>query len=314
METRTLGNSNLNIAPLVFGGNVFGWTVDEASSFRLLDEFVAKGFNMVDTANSYSRWVPGHKGGESETIIGNWFKQSGKRDKVLIATKVGSDMGEGKKGVSRKHIVESVEESLKRLQTDHIDLYQTHFDDEATPVEETMEAYAQLVKDGKVRFLGTSNMSIARIKASVEVSEKNGWPRYETLQPLYNLYDREKFETEYKDYCLDKNISVIPYYSLASGFLTGKYRSEADFNKSPRGGGMKKYLNGRGMSVLKALDTVAARHEGTTPATVSLAWLMAKPGVAAPIASATSIEQLQELFKSVDLKLSTEDMELLDKA
>jgi aryl-alcohol dehydrogenase-like predicted oxidoreductase len=313
MERRRLGNTDLHIAPLVFGGNVFGWTVDEAASFRLLDEFVAKGFNMIDTANSYSRWVPGHQGGESETIIGNWLKQSGKRDSILIATKVGSDMGDGKKGVSRKHILESVEESLTRLRTDRIDLYQTHFDDEATPVEETMEAYAQLVKEGKVRFLGTSNMSIARIKASVEASERNGWPRYETLQPLYNLYDREKFETEYKDYCLEKNISVITYYSLASGFLTGKYRSEDDFNKSPRGGGMKKYMNERGQSVLKALDLLSEKHQ-STPATVSLAWLMAKPAVAAPIASATSIEQLQQLFKSVDLKLSAEDMEVLDKA
>jgi aryl-alcohol dehydrogenase-like predicted oxidoreductase len=313
MERRRLGNTDLHIAPLVFGGNVFGWTVDEAASFRLLDEFVAKGFNMIDTASSYSRWVPGHQGGESETIIGNWLKQSGKRDSILIATKVGSDMGDGKKGVSRKHILESVEESLTRLRTDRIDLYQTHFDDEATPVEETMEAYAQLVKEGKVRFLGTSNMSIARIKASVEASERNGWPRYETLQPLYNLYDREKFETEYKDYCLEKNISVITYYSLASGFLTGKYRSEDDFNKSPRGGGMKKYMNERGQSVLKALDLLSEKHQ-STPATVSLAWLMAKPAVAAPIASATSIEQLQQLFKSVDLKLSAEDMEVLDKA
>ena len=294
MEKRQLGNSGIKVAPLAFGGNVFGWTIDEPTSFKLLDAFVDAGFNLIDTADSYSRWKEGNHGGESETIIGNWMKQRGNRDKVIIATKVGSDMGEGK-SLKKNYIFKAVEDSLKRLQTDHIDLYQSHFDDLSTPVEETMDAYAELVKQGKVKAIGASNLSIERLKQSVEYSESKGLPRYETLQPLYNLYDREGFEKELQPFSLQNNIGVINYYSLASGFLTGKYRSENDLSKSARGGGVKKYLNDRGFKILQALDEVAKRYN-TKPATISLAWLMAQPTIAAPIASATNTEQLNDLI------------------
>jgi len=312
MEKRQLGNSGIEVAPLAFGGNVFGWTIDEPTSFKLLDAFVDTGFNLIDTADSYSRWKEGNHGGESETIIGNWMKQRGNRDKVIIATKVGSDMGEGK-SLKKNYIFKAVEDSLKRLQTDHIDLYQSHFDDLSTPVEETMDAYAELVKQGKVKAIGASNLSIERLKQSVEYSESKGLPRYETLQPLYNLYDREGFEKELQPFSLQNNIGVINYYSLASGFLTGKYRSENDLSKSARGGGVKKYLNDRGFKILQALDEVAKRYN-TKPATISLAWLMAQPAIAAPIASATNTEQLNDLIASANLKLDKEAIDVLNKA
>jgi aryl-alcohol dehydrogenase-like predicted oxidoreductase len=312
MQFRQLGRSDLRIAPLMLGGNVFGWNVDEPTSFAILDAFVDLGFNAVDTADSYSRWVSGHTGGESETIIGKWLKTSGKRDKVVIATKVGADMGEGKT-VRKDYILRAAEASLKRLQVDCIDLYQTHWDDEVTPVEETLSAYAQLVKDGKVRIIGASNITPARLKASLAASKRLDLPRYETLQPLYNLYDRLNFEQDYAPICKAEGLGVICYYALAAGFLTGKYRSAADAEKNPaRGRGMKQYLNARGFRILEALDAVAARHQAT-PAQVSLAWLIAQPDVT-PIASATSLTQLADIVKAPRLALSKDDVAELDKA
>jgi len=313
MELRRLGRSDLHIAPLMLGGNVFGWNVDQATSFAILDGFVDAGFNAIDTADSYSRWVPGHQGGESETVIGHWLQRTGKRGKVVIATKVGSDMGEGKT-VRKNYVLRAAEACLKRLQVDCIDLLQTHFDDEVTPVEETLQAYAQLIAQGKVRAIGTSNMSLGRLKASLAASARLGLPRYESLQPNYNLADRKAFETDYTPICQAEGIGVIPYYSLAAGFLTGKYRSAADAAKNPsRGGKVKSYLNARGLGILQALDEVAARH-AATPAQVSLAWLIARPGVTAPIASATSLKQLDEIMQAPRLKLSREDVQALDKA
>jgi aryl-alcohol dehydrogenase-like predicted oxidoreductase len=312
MEKRQLGNSGIKVAPLAFGGNVFGWTIDESTSFTILDAFTDAGFNLIDTADVYSRWKPGNVGGESEKIIGNWMKQRGNRDKVIVATKVGSDMGEGKT-LKKNYIFKAVEDSLTRLQTDYIDLYQSHFDDLSTPVEEIIDAFAELIKQGKVRSIGASNLSLERLQQSVEYSDRMELPRYETLQPLYNLYDREVFEKEYQQYCSEKNISVINYYSLASGFLTGKYRSENDLSKSARGGGNKKYLNERGFKILQALDEVVNRYD-TAPATVSLAWLMAQPTIAAPIASATNTKQLNDLIAAVDLKLDTDAIKELNTA
>jgi len=297
----------------MLGGNVFGWSADEKTSFAILDAFVDAGFNAVDTADSYSRWAPGHSGGESETVIGHWFKQSGKRDKVVIATKVGSDMGEGK-CVRKDYILRSAEASLKRLQVDCIDLYQTHFDNEETPVEETLEAYAQLIKAGKVRAIGASNLTPARLTASLAASAKLGVPRYETLQPLYNLVERSGFETDYLPIVREHGLGVIPFYALAAGFLTGKYRTEADARRNAaRGGKVKGYLNPRGVAILDALDQVASRQHAT-PAQIALAWLLAKPGVTAPIASATSLEQLKDILKAPALKLSAEDIAALDQA
>jgi aryl-alcohol dehydrogenase-like predicted oxidoreductase len=313
MEYRSLGRSGLRIAPLMLGGNVFGWNVDEKTSFAILDAFVDAGFNAIDTADSYSRWLPGHKGGESETVIGNWLKRNGKRDKVVIATKVGADMGEGKT-VAKDYILRAAEASLKRLQVDCIDLYQTHFDNEETPVEETLAAYAQLVQQGKVRAIGASNITPARLEASLAASKKLGIPRYESLQPLYNLYDRLNFEADYAPICAREGVGVICYYALAAGFLTGKYRSAQDAAKSAaRGGRMKQYLNERGLHILKALDAVAARH-AATPARVALAWLIARPGITAPIASATSLDQLKDIMQAPRLALSAEDAAELDKA
>jgi len=313
MVNKKLGNTGIAIAPLAFGGNIFGWTVNEKTSFQLLDAFVGEGFNLVDTADVYSRWVPGNIGGESETIIGNWLAQRGNRSQVIIATKVGSDMGQGKKDISKEYIIKAVEASLQRLQTDYIDLYQTHFDDEAVPVEETLEAYSQLVKEGKVLHIGASNFSPARLKASLQASAKHGYPRYETLQPLYNLYDREVFEKELEAVCLENNIGVINYFALASGFLTGKYRSEADLSKSARGGGNKKYLNERGFHILQALDVAAAEYN-TTQASIAIAWLIARPSVTAPIASATNLDQLNALFSATKLSLSAETLTALNEA
>ncbi|WP_026461892.1 aldo/keto reductase [Adhaeribacter aquaticus] len=312
MEKRKLGNSGLEVAPLAFGGNVFGWTVDEANSFTLLDAFIEAGFNFIDTANSYSSWVPGNKGGESETIIGNWVKQRSNRDKIIIATKVGSDMGQGHKVLKKHYILQAVEESLQRLRTDYIDLYQSHYDDLDTPIEETLEAYAQLIKEGKVRAIGASNFSPERLNQAIELSQ-TGLPRYETLQPEYNLYDREEYEKELEPLCLENNIGVISYFSLASGFLTGKYRSENDLSKSQRGGGVKKYLNERGFRILQALDEVAEDYN-SDPASVSLAWLIARPSITAPIASATSLGQLQSLIKAAELKLDNATIEKLARA
>jgi len=313
MLKRKLGNSGLEVAPLAFGGNVFGWTVDEQTSFKLLDAFTGAGFNLIDTADVYSRWVEGNSGGESETIIGNWLKRTGGREQVIIATKVGMDMGEGRTGLSKAHILRSADESLKRLQTDYIDLYQSHQDDPKTPIEESLEAYAQLIEQGKVRAIGASNYSAARLSQALQVSEEQGLPRYESLQPLYNLYSREEYEKELEPVCLKNNVGVINYYALASGFLTGKYRSEADLQKSPRGAGVKKYLNERGFRILKALDEVSARYN-STPAHVAIAWLIARPGITAPIASATSLEQLNDLVEATKLDLDKAAIEQLNSA
>lgn len=313
MQKRRLGRSGLEVAPLAFGGNVFGWTINEAASFELLDGFAAAGFNLVDTADVYSRWAPGNQGGESETIIGKWMKLRGNRDKVIVATKVGSDMGQGKKDLSKKWICEAVDASLRRLQTDHIDLYQTHWDDETTPVEETLEAYGGLVKAGKVRVIGASNLSPVRLKASLEASDSYGYPRYECFQPHYNLMEREVYEKELEPICVENQLGVINYYSLAAGFLTGKYRGEADLNKSPRGAGAKKYLNARGFRVLEALDKVAEAYH-STPASVAIAWLLARPSVTAPIASATNGGQLDMLIAATKLELSADAIKTLDAA
>jgi aryl-alcohol dehydrogenase-like predicted oxidoreductase len=310
MEHRKLGRSDIAIAPLMLGGNVFGWTADEATSFAVLDAFVDAGFNAIDTADVYSRWSPAG-GGASEKVIGAWLKRSGKRDKVVIATKFGMDMGDGKKGLSAKWMVEAVEDSLQRLQTDVIDLYQSHADDAETPQDETMEAYSRLVKAGKVRIIGASNFDAARLKSANATAEAHGWPRYDTLQPLYNLYDRAAFEDSLAAACRDEQVSVIPYYGLASGFLTGKYRSEADLAQSQRGRGVKKYLDERGLKILKALDEVAAGHSATQ-AQVALAWLMTK--ITAPIASATSVEQLKDLMKAAQLKLDASSIAALEAA
>jgi len=313
VQKRQLGKSNIEIAPLVFGGNVFGWTVDEQGSFKLLDAFLDAGFDCVDTADVYSKWKSGNKGGESETIIGNWFKARGNRAKVILATKCGLEMAPDKKGLSKAYIVRAVEDSLKRLQTDYIDLYQSHRDDLVTPVDETMEAHAQLVKAGKVRVVGASNFDAERLKASLDASAKAGIPRYETLQPLYSLVERKEFDGPLQDLCVKEQIGVIPYYSLASGFLTGKYRTEADLAGKARGAGAGKYLNEKGLGVLAALDAAAAKHEATL-AQVALAWLLAQPAIAAPIASATSLDQLRDIMKSVDLKLDAASIAALDKA
>lgn len=304
---RPLGRSGLQIAPLALGGNVFDWTADEARSFALLDAFVDAGFNLVDTADVYSRWAPGHRGGESETVIGKWLKASGKRDRIVLATKVGKDMGEGpngpRVGLSRRYIRQAVDDSLRRLQTDHIDLYQSHDDDAATPLEETLSAYAELIAEGKVRAIGASNYSAARLTEALDLSERFGLPRYESLQPLYNLCDRAAYEAELQPLCVKQQVGVINFYGLARGFLTGKYRSEADLAKSPRGAGVKAaYFNERGWRILAALDAVAERLRAT-PAQVALAWQMAQPGITAPIASATSVEQFEELAPAASLVL-----------
>lgn len=310
MEKRQLGRSELYVAPLCLGGNVFGWTADEAMSFRLLDGFVDAGFNFIDTADVYSKWAPGHHGGESETIIGDWLKRRGRRDDVIIATKVGSEMGPGKKGLSKDYIAQAAEESLRRLGTDYIDLYQSHRDDPETPIEETLEAYGALIKAGKVRAIGASNFTAERLAASLEASAKLSLPRYETLQPEYNLMVRD-FERELAPLCAKHALGVIPYFGLASGFLTGKYRSKADLKQSPRGEDVEPYLNARGFKVLDALDAIAARREAT-PAQVALAWLMTK--VTAPIASATNPKQLADLAASARLRLESADIARLDQA
>lgn len=313
MKKRQLGKSAIEVAPLMLGGNVFGWTADEATSFKILDAFVDAGLDFIDTADSYSTWVPGHQGGESEAILGNWFRRSGKRDKVVIATKVGSEIPGQGKGLSRTWIMRQAEASLQRLQTDHIDLYQSHRDDPNTPVDETLEAYAQLIQQGKVRVIGCSNFTVERTNESLAASRKHGWPRYESLQPHYNLFERAAYETTLEPLALQENLGVVPYYSLASGFLTGKYRSQDDLTKSPRGQAVKKYLNDRGFRILQALDQVAERHHAK-PSQVALAWLMARPSITAPIASATSVEQLNELVGATRLELDRESIEKLNRA
>ncbi len=314
MQQRPLGGSGLSTAPLVFGGNVFGWTADEATSFRLLDAFVGAGFNLIDTADVYSRWVPGHAGGESESIVGRWLKKSGKRHQVLVATKVGKDMGEGRTGLSPKWIRQAVDDSLRRLQTDHIDLYQSHDDDPKTPFEDTLGTYADLIRAGKVRAIGASNHSAARLAQALDTSERFGLPRYETLQPLYNLADREPYEAELEPLVRARGVGVINFFGLARGFLTGKYRSEADLAKSPRGGGVKQaYFNERGFRILAALDDAAAALDAT-PAQVALAWQMARPGLTAPIASATSVAQFDELARAASLQIDAPTIEALDLA
>lgn len=313
MERRKLGESSLEIAPLVFGGNVFGWTANEPTSFALLDAFVAAGFNCIDTADSYSHWVPDNKGGESETIIGKWLHARGGRDRVVIATKVGMEMGPGMKGLSKEYIARAVEASLKRLQTDYIDLYQSHLDDATVPLGETLEAYARLVEQGKIRVIGASNYKGARLAEAIRISGRHGLPRYQSLQPLYNLCDRADYEKDLEPICVAQRVGVITYYSLASGFLTGKYRSQADLTKSPRGARMGDRLNQRGMRILAALDEVAASHDAT-PAQVALAWLIARPSVTAPIASATNLVQLTELMQAARLQLDGGAIERLDAA
>ena len=315
MQRRPLGRSGLAVAPLAFGGNVFGWTADEATSFSLLDAFVDAGFDLVDTADVYSRWVPGHAGGESETIIGRWLARSpGRRERIVLATKVGKPMGEGAGGLSRAWIRRAVEDSLRRLRTDRIDLYQSHDDDTATPLEETLETYAALVAEGKVRAIGASNFGAARLAEALATSERLGLPRYETLQPLYNLYDRAAYEAELEPLCRAQGLGVIPYFALARGFLSGKYRGEDDVAKSPRGAGVKAaYFNPRGWRMLAALDAVA-QDLRATPAQVALAWAMARPGITAPIASATSVAQFEELAGAAALVLHAEALRRLDDA
>jgi len=313
MNKRKLGNSGLEVAPLAFGGNVFGWTVDEPTAFRLLDGFVGAGFNLIDTADMYPKWVPGNQGGESETIIGHWLKRSGKRKKVLIATKVGSEMAPGSKGLSKAYILRAVEDSLRRLQTDSIDLYQSHIDDPQTPLEETLEAYAELVDQGKVRSIGASNYSAERLTKALQISKQHKLPSYQSLQPEYNLYDRAEYEAKLEPVCRENALGVISYFSLASGFLAGKYRSASDLANRSRGQFVKKYLNDRGFRILQALDE-AAKHHHSTPAKISLAWLIARPSVTAPIASATNLEQLNDLIEATSLRLDHSTMESLNRA
>jgi aryl-alcohol dehydrogenase-like predicted oxidoreductase len=311
MLMRKLGRSGLETAPLAFGGNVFGWTADERASFALLDAFVAGGFNLIDTADTYSRWVPGHAGGESESIIGRWLVSRGLRSRVLIATKAGMDMGGGDQGLSKAYISKAVERSLARLRTDHIDLYQAHRDDPATPQDETLEAFAHLIRQGKVRAIGASNFTAPRLESALRISAALGLPRYETLQPEYNLYERVGFEQDLAVQCAREELAVLPYYGLASGFLTGKYRSEADLGQSTRGGRVRGMLNPRGLRILAALDAVAAELRATS-AQVALAWLMQR--VTAPIASATSVVQLEELMGAARLVLSADANRRLEAA
>lgn len=312
MEKKIIKNTDLEIAPINFGGNVFGWTLDEKQSFDILDQFTEAGFNFIDTADTYAWWVNG-VGGQSETIIGKWLKERKNRENVVIATKVGSETKEHGFDVSKKHILKSVDESLQRLGTDYIDLYYTHFDDNVTPIEETLSAYDEIVKAGKVRYIAASNVSPERLIESFDVAEKNNFPKYVALQPHYNLVERENFENKYASLVEKYDLSVFPYWSLAAGFLTGKYKTEADFDKTPRGAGIKKYFDQKGKNVLTVLETIADKHN-SAPATVSLAWLLANPLITAPIVSATSQNQLKTLFDAPQLKLDQEDLNLLNEA
>jgi aryl-alcohol dehydrogenase-like predicted oxidoreductase len=309
MEKRSLGKSGIQVAPFALGGNVFGWTVNESRAFEILDEFTRSGFNLIDTADVYSSWVPGNTGGESETIIGEWVKRRKNRKDVVIATKVGKPMGPGKMGLSAKYIRLAVEDSLKRLQTDYIDLYQSHDDDPHTPIGESLSLYSDLIREGKIRAIGASNFAADRFSQALEISKANNYARYETLQPPYNLYDRS-IEKDLQPICVREGVGIISYYGLASGFLTGKYRSEQDFGKSVRGGGIQKYLDKKGKKILSALDEVSAKYK-TTQATIALAWIMSRPAIVAPIASATNVHQLTELLKAAEIKLDEESIQKL---
>jgi len=313
MEKRAIGNSGMMVNPFALGGNVFGWTANEKTSFDILDAYVDRGLDLIDTADVYSKWVPGNKGGESEAIIGNWLKKSGKRNSITLATKVGKPMGEGMQGLSKKYITEAVEASLRRLQTDHIDLYQAHDDDNNTPLEESLAAFTELIKQGKVRAIGASNYTGDRLREALLISKENNLAAYECLQPEYNLYEREDYETHLEPVCRENQVGVISYYSLASGFLTGKYRSENDLSKSNRGQGVRKFLDERGYKILAALDQIASEYQ-TTQAAAALAWIIARPGITAPIASATSVKQLHEITAAVDLNLKADAIDLLTKA
>jgi aryl-alcohol dehydrogenase-like predicted oxidoreductase len=314
MQQRALGRSGLSVAPWAFGGNVFGWTADAKTSFELLDAFVGAGFNLVDTADVYSRWASGHSGGESETLIGQWLKRdAGNRQRIVLATKVGKEMGPDQKGLAPAYIRRAVEDSLRRLGTDHIDLYQSHDDDADTPMEDTLAAYGELIRQGKVRAIGASNFTAQRLALALDTSRRHGLPRYECLQPLYNLYDRAPYEAELEPLCRREGLGVINFFALAKGFLAGKYRSEADLGKSPRGAGVKAYLDARGMRILAALGEVSAGLRAT-PAQVALAWQMARPGITAPIASVTSLAQFEELAGAARLQLDATAIARLDAA
>ena len=313
MQKRPLGDSGLRIAPLVFGGNVFGWTVDEKTAFSLLDAFVAAGFDCIDTADVYSNFVPGNRGGESEATIGRWLRARGRRSDVVLATKVGNPMGADRKGLSKRYITAAVEDSLARLQTDYIDLYQAHRDDPGTPLEETLDAFDSLIRAGKVRAIGASNYTGARLDEAACVGERGALPRFQTLQPQYNLYDRANYESDLEPFCIRSGLGVIPYFSLASGFLTGKYRSAADLKQSQRGSFIANKLDARGFKILAALDEVCAELH-STPTRVALAWLLARPSITAPIASATSLSQLEELFAATRLELGAAAIACLDRA
>jgi aryl-alcohol dehydrogenase-like predicted oxidoreductase len=312
MEKRALGQSSLRVTPLMLGGNVFGWTADEQTSFRILDRFVDAGGNFIDTADVYSRWAEGHAGGESEAILGRWLRQSGKRDQVILATKVGMDMGDGKQGLRPAYIRQAVEASLERLQTDRIDLYQSHKDDPETPLADTLGAYAELIAAGKVRFIGASNYKADRLRSALELHSSEGLPRYESLQPHYNLMEREEYEDTLEPVVQEFGIGVVPYFALAAGFLTGKYRSQADVEGKARGKAVGKYANAHGFSVVKALDEIA-KETRSNQTQVALAWLMAQPSITAPIASATSLEQLEDLIKATELQLPASVIEKLDE-
>ncbi|EUC00570.1 NADP-dependent oxidoreductase domain containing protein [Rhizobium sp. CF080] len=314
MELRALGRTGLSISPVVLGCNVFGWTADERTSFDVLDRFFDAGFNTVDTADSYNRWVPGHVGGESEAIIGKWLKSGGiSRDKAVIVTKVGSDMGQGKKDLSAKWILEEVENSLRRLQSDYIDLYLAHWPDDTVSHEETLGAFAKLKEQGKIRAIGCSNYDVKLLRESFDAAAKAGLPRYDVLQPQYNLYDRDTFEGPLADLCVSQEIGVINYYGLASGFLTGKYRDKADTEGKARGGRALGYLNDKGLRILAALDEVSV-ETNAEPASIALAWLIQTRGVTAPIASATSVGQLDAIIAAGNLALSADQMKLLNEA
>ena len=313
MKYRNLGRTGLDIAPIMLGGNVFGWTIDKTRSFDILDAFVDAGFNAIDTADMYSRWIPGHEGGESETIIGDWLTTRKCRDKVVIATKFGLEMGDGMKGLGKAYMTKAVDACLQRLKTDYIDLFQAHFDDPETPVQETMEGFDALIRSGKVRAIGASNFTPGRLKESLETSDRLGLARYGTYQPPYNLCDRAGYESELAPLCEREGLAVITYYSLASGFLTGKYRSLADLEGTARAHTNKKYLNPRGERILSVLSEQATKHSATM-AQIALAWIMTRPAVAAPIVSATSIEQLNDILGAVDVRLAQDDLTQLDAA
>ena len=314
-QKRKLGNSGIEVLPLCLGGNVFGWTADESTSFKILDAFLEAGFNFVDTADVYSKWVPGNQGGESETIIGNWMRQRRNRDKMIVGTKCGHvmGMGEGKKGLSKRYIPQAAEDSLRRLQTDYIDLYQAHQDDPETPLEETLDAFAHLMKEGKVRAIGASNYNAERLNEARRLSKAHNLPRYESLQPWYNLYDRGEYETSLEPLCLKEGLGVISYFSLASGFLTGKYRSKHDMEGKARGTRVEKYLNARGFRILEALAQISEEYN-SKPARVALAWLIARPSITAPIASSTNLDQLEDLIEATKLNLSRSAMDRLNQA